>query len=85
MTINDLTQSIGIYCDKSNGRYFLYDGQGSYDLINEYSEDGGFDTLEDVIDRVSGIWYDWIYEDLVDEFGCDLKEKSFPLPKEVSI
>ena len=21
----------------------------------------------------------------VDEFGCDLKEKSFPLPKEVSI
>ena len=71
LSINDLTRSIDIYCDKADGRYFLYDGQGTWDLDNEDSEDGGYDTIEDVIDRIDSLWYGWITEDLEDEFGCE--------------
>lgn len=66
---------IDISYDKVPEGYELFDNQGVYELT-DYNEDLDEETsiypdIPAVVDRVSGIWYDWIDEDLGYEFGCE--------------
>ena len=88
MKLTEFLGYIDLYCDKEpeTGLYYLWDGQGCYDLYNDDYENPAFAELmannpegeigpvyasvPEIIDRVSGIWYDFIDEDL-EEFGCD--------------
>ena len=66
---------IDIGYDKVPEGYELYDNQGTYQLENDDDErfwgTSIYADIPAVVDRVSGIWYDWIDEDLGYEFGCE--------------
>lgn len=74
MTLKNFLGFIDIGYDKVPGGYDIYDKQGTYELT-DYDEildeeTSVYPDIPSVVDRVSGIWYDWIYEDLYYEFGC---------------
>lgn len=75
MTLKRFLGYIDIGYEKVPEGYEIYDKQGTYELT-DYNEDTGEETaiypdIPSVVDRVDSIWFDWIYEDLCDEFGCD--------------
>lgn len=75
MTLKRFLGSIDIGYDKVPEGYDIYDKQGIYELTdydkNTDEETSVYPDISSVVDRVSGIWYDWIDEDLHYEFGCD--------------
>jgi len=75
MKLRKFLGAIDIGYEKVPGGYDIYDKQGTYELT-DYDEETDEETsvypdIPTVVDRVSGIYYDWIMEDLEYEFGCE--------------
>lgn len=79
MTITELLRPIDVYCDVDGDMYYLYDSQdaldlgyddGGWDFDGEDYESHGYYDIVEIVDRIEGIWYGWIVEDLQEEFGC---------------
>ena len=75
MTLKRFLGIIDISYEKVPEGYELFDNQGTYELENdddeEYWDTSIYRDIPSVVDRVSGIYYDWIMEDLEYEFGCE--------------
>ena len=75
MTLKRFLGIIDISYEKVPKGYELFDNQGTYELENwddeEYYDTSIYPDIPSIVDRVSGIYYDWIMEDLEYEFGCE--------------
>ena len=74
LTLSEFLDFLGIDVEKVGDVYYLTDRQGGLDLDNDENEDEddtSYHSIADVIDRVDSLWFDWIVEDLQDEFGCE--------------
>lgn len=70
MTLNEFLGGIDIGYVPFGDGLAIWDKQGVWNLE---TDTGGniYYSVYDIIDRVAAIWYDWIYEDLVNEFDCE--------------
>ena len=74
LTLSEFLRPLDIDVEKEGDVYYLIDCQGGLDLDNDENEDENdtsYHSIADVVDRVDSLWFDWIVEDLQDEFGCE--------------